>query len=144
MNDENDEPATSPGKAYWAVSLLALIWFAMGTSNLFFQMTPGAIDAYPPAEQAMIAGRPGWATFAFAVSVLGGLLGSISLLIRRVIAEKFMLASLLGTMLATGHTLTQGINPGIGLMIMTTVLPIGLGIVFFWYANVSNEKGWLR
>jgi len=142
--DKSDPGNSAPNRTYWLVAIIALVWFTMGSANFVFQMTPGAIDAYPPAEQAMIAGRPGWATVAFAVSVLGGLLGSISLLMRRVIVEKFMLASLLGSMIATGHTLTLGINPGIGVMIMTTVLPIGLGILFFWFTNVSKEKGWLR
>lgn len=133
-----------PGRTYWLVAILALIWFAMGCANFIFQMQPGAIENYPPAEQALVADRPQWATFSFAISVFGGLAGAISLLLRRVIAEKFMLASLLGTMIATAYPLTLGINPDVATMIMTTALPISLGIVFFWFTNVSKEKGLLR
>ncbi len=136
--------AYRPGNAYWIVSNLALIWFTMGCVSFIFQMSPDAFDAYDEADQALIRDRPHWATLAFAISVFGGLLGAISLLLRRVIAEKFMLASLLGTMIASGYTLTLGVNPGMTTMIMATALPIGLGIVFFWYTNVSREKGLLR
>jgi len=48
----------------------------MGCINFFMQMNPDMISSYRETEQAIIQGRPAWATVAFFIAVFGGALGA--------------------------------------------------------------------
>jgi len=138
------EESAQPHYTFWVVGVLALIWFGMGTANFLYQMAPGSLENYSATEQTIITNRPIWATLGFAVSVLGGLAGAMALLRRNPICDPLFLISLLGTMVATSHTLLLGLNPGLMEMIMTVALPIGLGIFLVWYAAQAKSRTWLK
>jgi hypothetical protein len=145
--NKNGQIHSAKLKPHWAfliTGLVSLIWFLMGSANFIYQMMPGSIDSYPQTERLIISDRPVWATLGFALSVFGGLSAALAMLLRRQVCEPLFLASLVGTMAATGHSLLLGINPGFAMMFLTVALPIGLGIFFVWYAALARRKEWLR
>jgi hypothetical protein len=70
-----DETVNGVRWPFWTISVVALIWNVMGAINFFVQLNPEVRAAYRESEQAIIEGRPGWATAAFALAVLGGTVG---------------------------------------------------------------------
>jgi len=61
--------------SFWLISGLAFVWNAMGILNFFVQMVPEIVKTFPESHQAIINGRPVWATLGFAIAVFGGTIG---------------------------------------------------------------------
>lgn len=141
MNQEN---AGRVHWRFWAVGVAALIWNVLGVVNFFAQMNPDVVAGYRASERAIIAGRPGWATAAFAVSVFGGALGCLLLLLRRSAAFYLFIASLLGVIGTMAHTLTIGIDFGAGEIVGIILMPLAVAAFLIWYAKRAARKGWLR
>ena len=64
--------------------------------------------------RVIIAGRPIWATGAFAIAVFGDALGCLLPLLRKSSAYFLFIGSLLGVVVTTIHTLGIGISFGLG------------------------------
>ena len=69
--------------SFWVVSVLLLIWNVLGCINFFLQINPDMVSSYRETEQAIIQGRPLWATIGFAIAVFGGALGCVFLLLKK-------------------------------------------------------------
>ena len=98
----------------------------------------------PESHAALIEARPVWATTGFAVSVFGGVLASVLLLMRRAQATLVFWVSLAGTLVVMAHALGHlaGFSgTEIGLMI---VAPIAVAVFMVWYARRAQNVGWLR
>ena len=103
----------------------------MGCINLFQQLSPTGRATLPPEYLSFLDVRPTWALIAFAVSVLGGVLGAILLLSRQRVAVFAFVTSGLGALVTTLPTLGTGrISVIIG-SAMSVVLAAG----FAWYAT---------
>jgi len=76
---------TKPATWFWIVSVLALLWNAMGDMAYIAQVTMSAdaLQALPEKERALYESLPTWATAAFAIAVWGSTLGCILLLLRK-------------------------------------------------------------
>ena len=96
--------------SFWAIGVVTLIWNAMGGINFIVQMMPDMITAYPEAEQAIIVGRPLWATAAFGIAVFSGAIGSILLLMRKSSAYYLFIVSIIGVIVTMVHTFSSGIK----------------------------------
>lgn len=129
--------------SYWAIAIIALIWNGMGVANFIVQMIPGTIETYPEFERAIIAGRPIWATAAFALSVFGGVLGAVFLLLKQKTAFTLFAASFIGTILAVGETQLRGIEMGMGHLIGIVAMPLVIAAFLVWYAKFAQRQGWL-
>ena len=81
-----------------AVAVVALLWNLLGCFAFFsdLRLSPADLAKLPEAQQALYAARPGWAVAATAVSVFGGVLGSIGLLLGKKWALPVFVLSLLG------------------------------------------------
>jgi len=105
-------------------------------------MDPNSLSA---AERAFHEATPVWATVAFATAVSGGMLGSVSLLLRRRWAFPLFVVSLLGIAVQVSHSLFIG--DGIEVFGPTGfVLPLltfSIAIVLAGFACHSAERGWL-
>ena len=130
--------------SFWLIAIFMLIWNGLGSANFIVQMNPEMVSSYRETEQAIIQGRPLWATVGFGISVFGGAVGCILLLLRNTSAFYVFVASLIGTFIAIGHSLTSNINFGIGEIIGIVVMPIFISVLLIWYSNFSNNKGWLK
>ena len=61
-----------PHLSFWLIAAAGLAWNLMGCVNYITQTNPENVARMPEIYQVIIAGRPAWATFAFAIAVFGG------------------------------------------------------------------------
>ncbi|MEP3227446.1 MAG: hypothetical protein ABJO01_15825 [Parasphingorhabdus sp.] len=82
---------------YWLVGIFALLWNGAGVAAYVAEFTMSAQDfaQLSKVEQDLYAARPFWASAAFAVAVIAGFIGSVMLLLRKPIAIRLLLLSLL-------------------------------------------------
>jgi len=130
--------------SFWIISIFMLIWKVMGCINFFMQMDPEMVSSYRETEQAIIHGRPNWVTAGFAIAVFGGAIGCILLLIKRSESFYLFIASLLGVLVAIGHSLTLNIEFSIGEIIGIVLMPVLVATFLIWYSKYAKTKGWLN
>ncbi len=130
--------------SFWAIGSIALIWNVMGVINFFIQLNPEMLASYRESERAMIVGRPAWATIGFAIAVFGGALGSLLLLLKNPTGFYLFIASLLGVIITMTHTLSVGINFGIGEIFGIILMPIMVAAFLIWYSKQAQNRGWFK
>ncbi len=129
--------------SFWAITVFMFIWNLMGCINFVVQLNPEMVSSYPESEQAIIQGRPLWATIGFAASVFGGAIGCILLMLKRASAIYLFIVSLAGTVIATAHSLTLGIDFSLGQIIGILLMPVVISLFLIWYTKYTQNKGWL-
>ncbi|MDX2504801.1 MAG: hypothetical protein QNL62_10035 [Gammaproteobacteria bacterium] len=139
----NSKSTSTTHWSFWIITTFMLIWNVMGCINFFVQMNPEMVASYRDNEQAIISGRPVWATIAFAIAVFGGALGCVLLMIKKHVAFYIFIASLLGVIVTTAHTLNIGIKFGIGEIIGIILMPTLLAVFLIWYSKLAERKGWI-
>ena len=130
------------------VAVLALLWNLFGLFSFYVHVTAGpeVIASWPEAQRQIEAATPRWIFVPFAVATVGGVLGSLGLLLGKRWAEPVLLLSLLAILVQFGSI--YAITPtwaltGIGGAILP--LCIGLfGLFLWWYAGKAASRGWLR
>ena len=140
MNNEN---GNAVHWSFWVIATFMLIWNVMGCINFFVQMNPDMVASYRETEQAIISGRPAWATGAFAVAVFGGALGCLLLLLRKSASYYVFIASLLGVIVTMTHTLGVGIDFGLGEILGIILMPLVVAAFLIWYSKQAESKGWV-
>jgi hypothetical protein len=140
----NDQAAGGVHWSFWGISIIALIWNAMGVINFFVQMNPEVLSAYRESEQVIVIGRPVWATGGFAIAVFCGALGSILLLLRKSAAIYLFSASLLGVVVTLMHAFGLGIDFGLGEILGIILMPLVVATFLIWYGKRAENKGWIE
>jgi hypothetical protein len=140
----NDGTTRGVHWSFWVIGAIALIWNGLGAVNFLVQMSPDSISAYRESERLIIDGRPLWATAAFAVAVFGGTIGGLLLLLRRSVAFYLFAASLLGVLVTMLHTLSSGIEFGLGEILGIILMPVVVAAFLAWYSTLAQRKGWIR
>ena len=127
-----------PHFSFWIVAIVGLIWHLMGSMNYIIQTNPESVAQMPENYQMIINGRAAWATGGFGVSVFGGAVGCILLLLRRSVAAPVFMIALAGTILTVANaTMLVGLVP-------SSVLSLLVGAALLWYATIARRKHWLR
>lgn len=139
-----NQTVSRPHWSFWLIGVLTLIWNVLGCVNFILQMNPDVVSSYRETEQAIIQGRPIWATAGFAVAVFGGALGCVLLMLKKPAACYFFVASLIGVVVTMFHTLRKGISFGIGEVIGIIVMPIIVAAFLVWYAKYAEQRGWFK
>ncbi len=139
---------TKPKAAYWIIAVIALIWNGMGVKAYLDQAfnSESFRAQFDTAQLAIIDNTPAWATAAFALAVFGGLLGSLTLLLRKKIANLLFTVSLLGIIVQMSYNffISKSIEVyGPGGMIMPIMILV-IGIFLFMYSKNVTTKGWLN
>ncbi len=129
--------------SFWVIATFMLIWNVMGCINFFVQMNPDMVASYRETEQAIISGRPAWATVAFAVAVFGGSVGCLLLLLRKSAAYYLFIASFLGVIVTMTHTLGVDIDFGLGEILGIILMPLVVAAFLIWYSKQAERKGWV-
>lgn len=89
---------------FWIIGSFALLWNGMGLAAYFqqFMMSAEFFAALRPEQQQLLIGQPIWLTGAFATAVFAGFVGSISILLRKRIAVRLYLLSMLAVFIQFG------------------------------------------
>ena len=82
-------------------------------------------------------------TGAFAIGVFGGTVGAALLLLRKSAAFHVFVVSLVGVVVTTVHTVSLGLDFGVGELVVIVAMPTVVGAVFIWYAKYAEGKGWV-
>lgn len=120
------------GKAlFWGVAIVALIWNAMGCINFVQQLSPAGRATLPADYQVLIENRALWATAAFALSVIAGLVGAILMLMRRSQAVMAFALSLAGAVISMAPAFQNASSS----VIIGTFMTVVLTALFLWVAR---------
>ena len=140
-DDRTGQGRTAPWYL-WAVGALALLWNGFGTflwAGTTF-MPDSFLAGLPAAHRDYVGGLPLWSTLSWGLGVVGGLAGSVLLLLRSPLAVPAFALSLLGavanTMVYWTNTPPEGFfNPPLTLFI------IGFALFLLWFAHRMKRRG---
>ena len=136
----------SPAKrhwSFWTVCIVGLLWNIGGAINYLMQTDPEWVSSMPATHQAIIVGRPAWATGGFAVGVFGGAIGCLFLLFRLRASFYIFLASLAGIMLTMVHSIDVAVSEirfGMVEIIVMIVLPLVVALALALYAGYATGQ----
>lgn len=127
---------TKPPIWFWAASGAGLVWNAYGLwqfAGTLRATEQSLVAAGLTAEQASVmTGYPVWMTLAFALGVMGGLVGSALLLARRKAAGPVLAGSLLFYIVLYIGDATQGVFAVMGapqVIVLSVVVAIAAGLL---------------
>ena len=132
---------------FWIVSILLLVWNIMGIMNFISQatMSAEAIEALDANQKALQEHRPTWVMIAFGLAVFGGLGGCLALLLKKKVAIRLFIISLVGVAFQFGHGIATNSSEVFTPSVLTiTILIIVLAFFSIWFTNMSTKKGWLH
>lgn len=132
------------GISFWIIGGLGLIWNLAGSLNFMMQMKADNLASMPEPFHTIVANRPGWATAAFGLGVIGGAIGCILLLLKRKEAIYVFMASLAGLAVhllpyISGANLPA--NFGIGNAVLVFVAPLLVAIILLWHSRRELNLG---
>ena len=138
---------TKPSTSFWIISVIALLWNAMGVNAYLQQafMTDSFKAMYNEEQLKMIAEAPAWATAAFAIAVFGGFLGSALLLIKKQLAKIVFMISLIGILVQMYYNffvIDSMAIYGPGALIMP-IMVVLFAVFLVWYAKYCIKKNWI-
>ena len=136
----NDKTINTAHWSFWVISTFMLLWNVMGGINFFMQINPDTLANYPEAARSLAAGRPTWATGAFAIAVFGGALGCLLLLLKKSAAFYVFTASLLGVIVTNIHTLKVTSSTEI---LVGSLMSLAVAGFLIWYSKLVERKGWI-
>jgi len=134
---------------FWAVSIIALLWNAMGCFQWFveynFFSNPDSRVALPEEMRDMYDYTPSWTYIVFAVAVLTGLIGSILLLMKKKAAVPVFLISIVAIIIMNINNLfLSGLLAEKGLSVLWMPLFVILFAVFlYFFARHWRDRGLL-
>ena len=129
--------------SFWVVCIFGLVWNAGGAVNYLMQTNMEFVSSMPATHQAIIVGRPIWATGGFAIGVFGGALGCILLLLRWRSSIIFFLISLIGIIVTMVHTIDVAVSDiefSILEIIVMVILPLVVALALALYAKYAIVK----
>ena len=134
---------------YLILSVLFLLWNLMGVASFYQHIaisnSPEALAALPANEAELYGKYPLWTHVAFALSVLGGVLGCIGLLMKKKWAKPVFIVSMISIIVQMFHSLviakaTDVYGPG---AVVMPILIILIGIFLVWFSDHGIKKKWL-
>lgn len=130
-----------PPVYFWVVSVIAILWNAIGVYNYLSHalMTQEELSALSKSDQTLYANLPVWYISVFAIAVFAGLLGAISLLLRKRWAYIFFIISFLAVGLQQFYILTE-VNPR-DIFLSLTIIVIAVFLV--WFSKRAVSRKWL-
>ncbi len=132
--------------AFWVIAILGLLWNVGGIMNYMMQMKPEFVASMPESHQAIINGRPAWATGGFAVGVFGGAIGCLFLLLRKPLAGLVFMISLMGIFVTMIHSLQVVMTKSsfsVTEIFVMIVLPIVVANFLIGFTFYAMKRNWI-
>ncbi|WP_447523899.1 sugar transporter [Parasphingorhabdus sp. NYA22] len=133
-----------PSIWFWIIGVIALLWNIMGLGAYFqqFMMSAESFAALRPEQQQMLVGQPFWLTGAFATAVFAGFIGSIALLLRKPIAVRLFLLSMIAVFIQFGGLFLAFDYANVligGEWVMPILVPV-IAVGLYLYARRSEQN----
>ncbi len=137
-----------PPKSFWVIAVLALLWNLMGLFQFFAAtfMLEAMIEGYPEDQADLFRSIPEWYNILFAIAVFSGVLGSITMLLRKKMTVAIFGISLLAVLVAQGYWIwgTDLIEVmGVSSVIMPLIV-IVVSIFLYFYNKGAAKNGWFK
>ncbi len=137
-----------PPKSFWVIGVLALLWNLMGVSQFFMAtfMLDTLVADLPEVQADMYRSIPTWYTVIFAIAVFSGLLGCITMLLRKKITLALFGISLLAVLVAQGYwILGTDVMEVIGTSsVIMPLIVIVISIFLYFYNKGAAKNGWFK
>ncbi len=132
---------TKPPIWFWIISVLALIWNAMGVNQYLQQAydTEAFKSMVSAEELEMISQLPTWYTGVFAIAVFAGALGCILLLLRKKIAYLVLLLSLITVLIQMGY-----ITFSMDMANIMTPFIVAVAVLLVLFSKHAKKKSWIN
>ena len=133
---------------FWVISIIALVWNFMGVSGFVAHMmtTPEMIAAMPLPERELYEAYPFWTQITYGIGTIGGILGSIALVMKKAWAVPIFLASFIAVMInmpfgmfATNSIEIMGVFGGI----VFPVIIMAIAAFLWYYSKKAKDNNWL-
>jgi hypothetical protein len=120
----------------------------MGCVALYFHVTLGPkMDPHPTDwDIAYYKALPAWFTPVYFVSIFGGLLGAVALLMRSRLAHLLFIASLAGVIVQFGYVfLATGLiaHKGAAATVPFPLIIAAVAVFQIWFAAHARRRGWI-
>ncbi|SDD71363.1 hypothetical protein SAMN05421636_101487 [Pricia antarctica] len=137
-----------PPKSFWVIAVLALLWNLIGVSQFFMAtfMLDSMVANLPEVQADMYRSIPLWYTISFAITVFSGLLGGITMLLRKKITIALFGISLLAVLVAQGYWIL-GTDVMEVMGTSTVIMPlivIVISIFLYFYNKGAAKNGWFK
>jgi hypothetical protein len=133
---------------FWILSVLALIWNAMGVNQYLQQAynTESFRVLYTSEQLTLMDSTPAWATASFAIAVFSSVLACVLLLLRKKLAKTVFLIALIaivvqmthGLLIAKSYEVTSAFQTSMAIIVLV------VGLLLYLFAKRSTKKGWLN
>lgn len=138
----------TPGRPwhFWLIGIVGVLWSLMGLMSFVVTQTnvEAVMSRYPPQQREYFESFPLWAVACWAISVIGGLIGCILLLLKNRRAVQVLLASAIaaivfnvGGLLLLGGMAVMRETGGLGF----AALPIIVATFLAYYARAMRNRG---
>ena len=138
----NEKTAVGVHWSFWVISAVGLIFNLMGCLNFISQMNAENVASMPDVYRAIVENRPAWGTAAFAITVFGGSLGCLLLLLKRSVAVYVFSVALVAAVVAQIPFLGMADFPVAALIGWLSQVVVGAFLI--WYSKRAAGKGWIR
>jgi hypothetical protein len=132
----------------WAVAPLGVLWNVYGVYQFVGTFTQAGQEAMTAgmtaAQAALYLSLPAWISAVFALGVLGGLAGSIALLLRRRAAQPILAASLVGYVLLFAGDAWYGVFAAMPSQLAILAVVVLIAAALLWVAHIARQRGLLR
>jgi hypothetical protein len=137
-----------PPAWFWIVTILLVLWGAMGCWAWYMQVTLGAAAMGPVDDwsRSYFAALPRWYNYVYAVSVFGGLLGALALLLKERRSIILFWISLVGVVVMFGYAFAATdliAHKGAAQTIPFPAFIAAVAIFQIWFAKMAARKGWI-
>ena len=134
---------------YMPVVIVLLLWNLMGIASFYMHVfiSEEALAALPANEAALFDQYPMWTKLAFAISVFGGGLGTIGLIMKKKWSKPLLLISLVAILIQMGHSLFMTDSMEVYGMVQSLTMPILVIIIAIYEVTLANKgiaKGWIK
>lgn len=137
-----------PPKSFWVIAVLALLWNFMGVFQFYLATfsLDAMVEGLPEVQADLYRGIPMWYTVIFAIAVFTGLLGCITMLLRKKITVALFGISLLVVLVAQGYwILGTDVMEVIGISAaIMPIIVIVISIFLYFYNKGATKNGWLK
>ncbi len=133
---------------FWIVALLALAFNGFSLYDLVMTMTNPQVhlQGYPPAFVDWILTIPEWRRILWTTTVFIGVIGAVTLILRRALAERALWAATALLLLAVilDYALLNGATAYAHSGIVFNFVIIAIEALFALYAGYARRQGMLR
>ncbi|MBX2848996.1 MAG: hypothetical protein KTR16_11795 [Acidiferrobacterales bacterium] len=135
-------------KWFWAIAVIALLWYLMDMSAFFMRtlMLQDMLQKMPDQQQALYSSMPSWVNIVFAAEVFGGVFGSLCLLFKKRWALILYCISIVGVLLQTCYVyfLSESISVMGTPAIVMPLVAIFIGISMILVTRKALSKSWIN